>query len=86
VLTNPEAYLISEIANGEGSKRDKVDKIFLSVLGRYPSPDEKTAAQSGMRAKRDRDASDAEKMNQEAAAIGDVIWALVNTREFMFIQ
>jgi Protein of unknown function (DUF1549)/Protein of unknown function (DUF1553) len=86
VLTNPEAYLIRDIANGEGSKRDKIDKIFLSVLGRYPSAEEKTVAQSGMRAKTDRDMSDKEKEMAEAQAIGNVIWALVNTREFLFIQ
>jgi hypothetical protein len=39
-----------------------------------------------MRAKTDRDMSDAEKLKVEAQAIGNVIWALVNTREFMFIQ
>ena len=86
VLTSPDAYLIKEIAFGEGSKRDKVDKIFLSVLGRYPTSSEKSAAQSGLRAKRDRDASDQSREAAEVAAIGDVIWALVNTREFMFIQ
>ena len=86
VLTSPDAYLIKEIAFGKGSKRDNVDKIFLSVLSRYPTAQEKTMAQSGMRAKTDRDMSEAEKLKVEAMAIGNVIWALVNTREFMFIQ
>jgi hypothetical protein len=86
VLTSPDAYLIKEIAFGKGSKRDNVDKIFLSVLSRYPTSQEKTTAQSGMRAKTDRDMSEAEKLKAEAQAIGNVIWALVNTREFMFIQ
>ena len=86
VLTSPDAYLIKEIAFGKGSKRDNVDKIFLSVLSRYPSSQEKTVAQSGMRAKTDRDMNEAEKLKLEAQAIGNVIWALVNTREFMFIQ
>ena len=86
VLTSPDAYLIKEIAFGKGSKRDNVDKIFLSVLSRYPTSQEKTMAQSGMRAKTDRDMSEAEKLKTEAMAIGNVIWALVNTREFMFIQ
>jgi len=86
VLTSPDAYLIKEIANGRGSKRDKIEKIFLSVLGRYPSSEEKSMAQSGMRAKTDRGMSDKEKEEEEAQAIGNVIWALVNTREFMFIQ
>jgi len=86
VLSSPDAYLIKEIAFGKGSKRDNVDKIFLSVLARYPTSQEKTAAQSGMRAKTDRDMTEQQKLAVEAQAIGNVIWALVNTREFMFIQ
>jgi hypothetical protein len=86
VLTSPDAYLVKEIAFGKGSKRDNVDKIFLSVLSRYPTSQEKTMAQSGMRAKTDREMSEDQKLQAEAMAIGNVIWALVNTREFMFIQ
>ncbi len=86
VLTSPDAYLVKEIAFGKGSKRDNVDKIFLSVLSRYPTSQEKTMAQSGMRAKTDRDMNEQQKLQAEAMAIGNVIWALVNTREFMFIQ
>ncbi len=86
VLTSPDAYLIKEIAYGKGSKRDNIDKIFLSVLTRYPTPQEKTTAQSGMRARTDRDMSEQQKLQAEAQAIGNVIWALVNTREFLFIQ
>lgn len=86
VLTSPDAYLVKEIAFGKGSKRDNVDKIFLSVLSRYPTSQEKSMAQSGMRAKTDRDMNEQQKMAAEAMAIGNVIWALVNTREFMFIQ
>ena len=86
VLTNPDAYLIKEIAYGSGRKGDKVDKIFLSVLGRYPTSDEARKAASGLRASRDRGSSDRDKKSMEMKAIGNVIWALVNTREFMFIQ
>lgn len=86
VLTSPDAYLIKEIAQGSGSKRDNIDKIFLSVLTRYPSSEEKSMAQSGMRAKTDRDMSEKQKLEVEADAIGNVIWALVNTREFLFVQ
>ncbi len=86
VLTSPDAYLIKEIAYGKGSKRDNIEKIFLSVMTRYPTAEEKSAAQSGMRAKTDRDMSEQQKLQAEALAIGNVIWALVNTREFMFIQ
>ncbi len=86
VLSSPDAYLIKEIAYGKGNKRDNVDKIFLSVLTRYPTAQEKSAATSGLRAKADREASEADKLKAEALGIGNVIWALVNSREFMFIQ
>ena len=86
VLTSPDAYLIKEIAQGSGSKRDNIEKIFLSVLTRYPSSEEKSVAQSGMRAKTESGMNDRQKMEAEADAIGNVIWALVNTREFLFIQ
>ncbi|MEM9017681.1 MAG: DUF1549 domain-containing protein [Verrucomicrobiota bacterium] len=86
VLTSPDAYLIDEIANGRGSKRDKIEKIFLSVLTRYPSSDEKSVAQSGMRSRTESGMSEKQKEEAEALAIGNVIWALVNTREFLFVQ
>lgn len=86
ILTSPDAYLIKEIANGTGSKRDQIEKIFLSVLTRYPTSEEKSVAQSGMRAKRESGMSEKQQMEAEADAIGNVIWALVNTREFLFIQ
>ena len=43
-------------------------------------------AQSGMRAKTDREMNEQQKMQAEAMAIGNVIWALVNTPEFLFVQ
>jgi len=86
VLTSPDAYLIKEIAQGSGSRRDNIDKIFLSVLTRMPSSSEKSLAQSGMRARTNRDMSERERLAVEATAIGNVIWALVNTREFLFVQ
>ena len=86
VLTSPDAYLIKEIAQGTDSKRDNIDKIFLSVLSRYPTREEKSQAQSLMRADTDSGMTEKEEMEAEALAIGNVIWALVNTREFLFIQ
>ena len=86
VLSDPEAYLIKEIAFGAGRKGDKVDKIFLSVLGRRPSSEEARTASAMMNGRRNKSASEKEQKKQVAAGIGDVVWALVNTREFMFVQ
>jgi hypothetical protein len=54
------------------SPRDQVDIIFLSILSRYPDSDERAIAFREMR--------------KGTAGYGDVIWALINTREFLFVQ
>lgn len=51
----------------------KVDTVFLSVLSRLPSADERSIAYKAIR----RDGPEGFK---------NVVWALINTREFMFIQ
>jgi hypothetical protein len=51
----------------------KVETVFLSVLNRMPSPEERSIAYKAIR----RDGPDGFK---------NVVWALINTREFMFIQ
>ena len=51
----------------------KVDTVFLSVLSRMPTPNERSMAYKAIR----RDGPDGFK---------NVVWALINTREFMFIQ
>ena len=55
------------------SVNSQIDDIFLTILSRRPnSTDRKTAVR--------------EMQAQGAAGYGNVIWALVNTREFLFIQ
>jgi hypothetical protein len=55
--------------------REAIDVVFLSVLSRRPSADERTLAVQEVMSAEDR-----------AAGCGNVIWALLNTREFLFIQ
>lgn len=50
----------------------ELDVIFLSVLSRYPDADEKRIA--------------IKEMRRGDAGYGDVVWALINTREFLFVQ
>lgn len=52
---------------------ERVDVIFLSVLCREPTRAERRAAEAEIRA-------------AGARGYGNVIWALVNTREFLFVQ
>jgi len=57
----------------EKSTNDRIDVIFLTILSRKPNTYER-----GLAAK--------EIKSEGNAGYGDVIWALVNTREFLFIQ
>ena len=57
----------------EKTPEAKIDVIFQSVLARKATPDERTAAL-------------AEIKTHKEAGYGNVIWALVNTREFLFVQ
>lgn len=52
---------------------NKVDVIFLSILTRPPTRLDKRLALSEME-------------GEGAAGVGNLIWSLLNTREFMFIQ
>ena len=52
---------------------DQLDVIFLSLLSRVPTDREVAAAKREIRA-------------AGPAGYGNVIWALLNTREFLFVQ
>lgn len=52
---------------------DTIDTIFLSILNRRPTSSESRLARQEIKAR-------------GGAGVGDVIWALLNTREFLFIQ
>lgn len=55
------------------STRDRIDAIFYSILTRPPRSSE-------------REVAEREVKSSGAAGFGNVIWALINTKEFLFIQ
>ena len=68
----------STIYNGIVKKKnvgDAVKVVFLSILNREPDAEELATAISQVRGEQ-----------RAAVAFGNVVWSLVNTREFMFIQ
>lgn len=80
MLNGPITHMMLEggsvMYNSVTAKRninDKIDVIFLSILSRKPTAHERKMAIEEV------------KSNQNAG-IGNVIWALVNTREFLFVQ
>ena len=55
--------------------RDAVDTIFLSTLARMPSNEDRREA-----------LREVQRAERPAVGLGNVIWALLNTREFLFVQ
>ncbi len=58
-------------AEKAGSADEKVDRLYLSFLARKPTAEERPVATQAL---------------TTGLGISDVAWALVNTREFLFIQ
>ncbi|MGB7324472.1 MAG: DUF1549 and DUF1553 domain-containing protein [Rubripirellula sp.] len=57
------------------STRERIDAIFLSLLARSPSASDRKAA-----------AQELGRSRQDGVSYGNIIWALLNTREFLFVQ
>ena len=72
MLLEPKSLMYSNVTSQKNLK-DQIDVIFKSILAREPSAEERSVARKQI----DR---------HGMAGYGNVIWALVNTREFLFIQ
>ena len=72
MLLEPESLMVRNVTS-EKTSDARIDVIFQSILARKPTVAERQAAQSEIKAHGD-------------AGYGNVIWALVNTREFLFVQ
>ncbi|MCA8986582.1 MAG: DUF1549 domain-containing protein [Planctomycetaceae bacterium] len=55
------------------SPSDRIDVVFLSILNRFPTSEERSIAEDEIK-------------EHGPSGYGNVIWSLVNTREFMFVQ
>ena len=72
MLTSSGSPVIAKIEKA-ATPDEKVDSLFLSVMNRKPSENEKAIA------KREIETSGSE-------AFPNMVWALINTREFIFVQ
>lgn len=72
MLLDQRSQMYKSVA-GERDVQGQIDVIFKSILSRSPSKAEEKVAMQEIQARR-------------RAGYGNVIWALVNTREFLFIQ
>ncbi len=55
--------------------RERMEAVFLSVLARKPNATDRRAA-----------ASEFSRTESDGKAFGNIVWGLLNTREFLFIQ
>jgi len=65
--------VISTHLEAADSTEERIDMIFLSILGRRPTPEQKRLAFS-------------EAHQSAREGYGNVVWSLLNTREFLFVQ
>ena len=72
VITKPGSRLMN-VVDQHKADGPKVEAVFLSILSRLPSPDERSAAYKTIR-------------QGGKNGFADVAWALLNTREFLFVQ
>ena len=72
MLLDPASVMYKNVTS-EKATDARIDVVFLSILARKPSTEERQAALAEIKVHGD-------------AGYGNVIWALVNTREFLFIQ
>ncbi len=72
VITKAGSRILDAVEKYKGDG-PKVETVFLSVLSRFPNADEKSIAYKTIR-------------RGGAKGYEDVVWSLINTREFIFIQ
>lgn len=72
LLLHPKSLMYANVV-AQRKQEDQVDTIFLSILARYPSDEERAIANEEIEANGN-------------AGFGNVIWSLVNTREFLFVR
>ena len=69
------------------SDDDRISEIYLYALSRSPKSEELTAAKAHLEKKRKQSIADPKKMPTEKAeqeSFEDILWALINTKEFRF--
>ncbi|QDT09374.1 DUF1549 and DUF1553 domain-containing protein [Planctomycetes bacterium K23_9] len=74
VMLEPGSSIVDNILAIEKTK-DRIDAIFLSVLARRPIPKDRVIA-----------ARELSQQTNDNVGYGNILWALLNTREFLFIQ
>ncbi len=87
ILSAPNGKAVELARDAERSDKDKVTDLYLQAVSRPPSDSELTTALDHLKRKREEAAADSTSGTAESAArqaFEDIIWVIVNTKEFLF--
>jgi len=77
--------LASRISTSNEDISSTIEQLFLSAFSRYPNEQEKSLAANHVQTKINDAKEDSKlKIAHKKEAIEDILWALINTKEFMF--
>ena len=74
VMLEPGSAIVDDVLSIEQA-RDRIDAIFMSVLARRPNTRDRLTT-----------AKELSRTANDNVGYGNIVWALLNTREFLFIQ
>lgn len=74
VMLEPGSALVDNVLKLK-KPAEQMDAIFISILAREPEPTDRVVA-----------ARELSQQKYNTVALGNIAWALLNTREFLFIQ
>ena len=69
-----DAGVAAALGTGELSNEDVIDDLYLSIYARFPTDDEKSATAGFL----------TENADERRKAVQDLMWAMLNTPEFIF--
>ncbi|MSR56256.1 MAG: DUF1553 domain-containing protein [Planctomycetaceae bacterium] len=68
------------------SAADVIDRIYLGALTRYPAPDEKEKLVAALTEAMQVEGDEAAKLAARREAIEDLLWAVLTSKEFLFVH
>lgn len=82
--------LVAELAKAKDrTDEDRISELYLRAFSRKPVAEEMKIALDHLKKKRELSAADPKSLSPEQAereAFEDIVWVIVNTKEFMFVR
>ena len=82
-LANDQGMAAALASDSKRGDEDKIRELYLSAFAREPNEKEIALADEYL-AKETQNKNDKERLTGKRHAYEDIIWALLNTKEFLF--